>query len=483
MLTASVEDSSEHLRAVSRMSDGHPGSDSVSSATPASVLRHGTAASSPALLLRGRIAARSCAAESVREEPMGGLGRPPGASTAPAVRRVIGMLIPLCLSAMACGDPSTRDGTSPPATCPDGGCAHKDAGPVDAGPVDAGPPITCLDGGTPCGRACVDMTTDVKNCRTCGNACSAGEICAATGCALTCPTAGCPSGSHCDPSSNVCVTTCASDAVCATDEICASTQCVKGCRADAACPLGERCVQYKCVFACRSSSECELDTVCNVGTGKCVAGCDFDARCKSGEICDGVTHQCRAGCTLDGDCQGSGVICDSSTRTCRSGCRGDAACPLSQVCDSSNRCVTGCHRDSTRCPAGQSCIATSATDTHCSQTACGGTLGATCQGANWQCYVVVRGSQGTSACRRQCTTNSDCPSGERCARFNDNPSFPNGTTYYFCSKPCTAQHSDCSKAIADVIGPSACVCASTGACMSQLSGGYECWETDPAWGL
>ena len=54
------------------------------------------------------------------------------------------------------------------------------------GCADPGTAKTCLPGSVDCGNGCVQLQHDQLNCGTCGNACSAGNVCSGGTCALSC---------------------------------------------------------------------------------------------------------------------------------------------------------------------------------------------------------------------------------------------------------------------------------------------------------
>ncbi len=381
----------------------------------------------------------------------------------------------------------------------------------------------------------------VPGCRT-DAACPTGDVCDQLKCRKACyGDADCALDSICNTETKACVVGCTSDSRCQSTEVCDSSigQCRAGCRTDTQCPLGqicssssrtctngctgdERCPSGQicvggygsgtcragcrddsqcasgicdaetstCRQGCRDDSACPLGEMCDTSTSNCVVGCDGDARCQQGQICDSSNGQCRAGCRDDSTCS-PGQICDPSTLTCRTGCRASATCPLSQYCDTNASsstaytCQTGCNGDPTRCPDGQTCVAYTNGTYGCSAQYCDGN--GACQGSAYGCLTIYNSAGGTedSVCRLKCTSDSNCPSGDYCAPFANDAGFTSGwgsldPVAYFCAKQCTSPAS-CSETEQDNINPQPCACVS-GKCMSDPSGGYECYAISTSFG-
>ncbi|MEI8256999.1 MAG: hypothetical protein WCJ30_15100, partial [Deltaproteobacteria bacterium] len=73
-----------------------------------------------------------------------------------------------------------------------GACAQGEPpGLPDASRRDVSNDLSCPTGLRACAGSCVNVTTDVDNCGTCGNGCIAGDLCTAGACGAANP---CPTG-------------------------------------------------------------------------------------------------------------------------------------------------------------------------------------------------------------------------------------------------------------------------------------------------
>lgn len=115
-------------------------------------------------------------------------------------------------------------------------------------------------GGTVCGGACIDTTSDSNNCGACGNVCSSGQTCTNGTCTATCQK---------NP-----YMTCQGNATIAT--VNGTTTCVKTCTSNADCTSG--------------TCEADADGVHSYCTGGGCSGCNnfycsSDANCDPGTFC------------------------------------------------------------------------------------------------------------------------------------------------------------------------------------------------------
>jgi hypothetical protein len=117
-------------------------------------------------------------------------------------------------------------------------------------------------GGTTCGGACVDTSTDPNNCGACGNVCGAGTTCAGGQCT-------CASGTQCG---GTCVDTSTDGNNCgACGNVCASgTSCVNG-TCQGSCNPHFDCGGFF-VDSCNDTNNC----------GGCNVSCGFGATCNNG---------------------------------------------------------------------------------------------------------------------------------------------------------------------------------------------------------
>lgn len=323
----------------------------------------------------------------------------------------------------------------------DGGVAD---GPPDSPPAaDLGRSMPCGDGSRlACGAACVDPTSDAKNCGSCGHACGADQICSAGQCMAppsTCPPGGCPRGSYCDLGSNRCVAGCLSDAGCSAGQICTNRSCVAGCRKDGDCAGNHACVANQCQ--------------CTNGTTECSGVCVDTS--SDGQNCGSCGHACSAPDHGTISCQASQCVsrCDSGYHLCDATCASDhdvATCGASCTpCTQPANGVATC--DGTQCgftcnsgyvPCDQGCCENCATAGCSGLTWCNPQTGLCEPGCahNSQCSTSQVCNTGKHAC--EATVDSSCPSGYTfMGECSDGVDFcvsgavPPGTTYPF-EKPC-----------------------------------------------
>jgi hypothetical protein len=118
---------------------------------------------------------------------------------------------------------------------------------------------TCKKGRKRCGRKCVDIKNDAKNCGGCGNTClGTGTICSRGKCLV----ATCPAGaSTCRPPLHVCGTDVDFDTVChCATRFDGTTVCTRG---SVGCPVED----------CNSDEDCSIGEACVDATGKFCSGC------------------------------------------------------------------------------------------------------------------------------------------------------------------------------------------------------------------
>lgn len=129
------------------------------------------------------------------------------------------------------------------------------------------PPPTCTGSMVACGLFCVDVTTDVANCGSCGAACSQGNSCMGGVCAA--PMTGCAEGI-------LCLQGCGMDEKCAND--CLSNLTPDGKKLieaigdciDAACPSAGVCASA--TQACVACIQKAHMTTCSAQVKACAAG-------------------------------------------------------------------------------------------------------------------------------------------------------------------------------------------------------------------
>jgi hypothetical protein len=223
-----------------------------------------------------------------------------------------------------------------------GSLVQKKSGSSTAGtlPVTTtGTQGSCLSGQSSCSGTCRDLSSDAKNCGSCGTICPYGQICQNGRCSL--PGTSAPVVSTSAP------VTLVSDITCSGRETLCGNSCVnvftdkKNCGVcGRSCGSGEACVDARCGPACTKSgtSLCgdtcvDLDTDMN-NCGACGMGCKTFLPNAVGSLCgkgECVISQCK---TDYADCDEKiSNGCEISLRTDASNCGScGEKCPSGQVC-------------------------------------------------------------------------------------------------------------------------------------------------------
>jgi hypothetical protein len=91
-------------------------------------------------------------------------------------------------------------------------------------------PPTCGTGMTACSGVCVDLTSNSKNCGSCGNACPVGDTCNSGTCGpATCNAdSDCPLGDFCNGTTHACAAKMPNGGSCTASDQCISGLCVNG---------------------------------------------------------------------------------------------------------------------------------------------------------------------------------------------------------------------------------------------------------------
>jgi hypothetical protein len=195
---------------------------------------------------------------------------------------------------------------------------------------------SCADGSrslmcplTDCSGVCVDTAVDRNNCGACGMTCTAGEVCSAGTCELSCPVGLVKCGGTCiDPTTD--------------REHCGASGTCEGSTAGTVCDAGEICDgSGTCSLSCQAGlvacgGNCVdpgTDEAHCGATGDC-AGANAGDTCVAGEVCNGA-GVCAVSCgTGLMKCNGACIDPDSdpvycgATGACTgySNCSGDEAC-------------------------------------------------------------------------------------------------------------------------------------------------------------
>jgi len=170
-----------------------------------------------------------------------------------------------------------------------------DAGGPDVGSGPEGGPTLCC-GGVLCGGSCVDPTTDLGNCGSCGHACAPDQACA---------------GGACAPCSTVCGGACAD----LQGDIANCGSCGNACGAGQFCG-GGACLP--CSTVCAGVCTDLLGDVANCGS--CGHSCAPSESCNGG-ACVTCPSLCGGACT---DLTSDGVNCGTCGHSCAPGesCKG-----------------------------------------------------------------------------------------------------------------------------------------------------------------
>ena len=344
--------------------------------------------------------------------------------------------------------------------------------------------LTCPAGLVKCSGACVDPASDRDHCGATadceadggasGHACSAGEVCSAGMCSLSCETGMVNCAGTCvDPSTSrlFCGATSgcgngggSAGAVCDAGQVCNGGTCAVTCQAGLV-NCGGTCVDPATSRAhCGATGDCT-----SVGSGNSAG-----ASCGAGNLC--VAGSCAVSCPT-GSVNCGGACINPATDNGHCGAAGDcsnvgagnsagSACTQGRVCNG-GACAVTCQAGLVNC--GGACVDPATSRAHCgaagdcSNAGAGNSAGASCGAGN----LCVAGSCAVS-----------CPAGSlNCGGVCINPATDNGH--------CGAT-GDCSNAGAGNSAGSACtqgqVC-NTGACAVTCQAGLiNCGGTcvDPA---
>jgi hypothetical protein len=198
---------------------------------------------------------------------------------------------------------SSEAGLDSTAADSSGGEAGVDAGAADAGAADTGAAdtgeagqILCC-GGALCGTSCSNLSGDVANCGSCGNACAPDQFCAGGACLPCSPVCG-----------GACVDLTADDANCGS--------------CGHACLAGEACTSGACAPCATVCGGACVDLGSDpANCGSCGQACPASAVCTSG-ACVTCPMLCGGACVdLGGDpfnCGSCGTSC-APGESCKSG--------------------------------------------------------------------------------------------------------------------------------------------------------------------
>ncbi len=248
-----------------------------------------------------------------------------------------------------------------------------------------------------------------------------------------CPGDSCASTSTCNAECSCRSGTCASQQTCMANSDCANGLscihgvCHPGCVTNTDCHSGESCRSGACeklpndVQTCSWSADCS-DRRATCINGACRVPCVKNVDCSGGNVCvnmycvaptnptpkpdagtpkpDAGTSNPGGSCTFNSDC-GGGCYCINAT--CYLGCVNDTECPLTESCQQGicrPRPSTGACKVATDCTAGNDCV-----NGKCSK---GCKDDVDCGGGGSTCKI------GYCTSPSSCTSNCDCPTGQRC---------------------------------------------------------------------
>lgn len=294
-------------------------------------------------------------------------------------------------TSLGCTQTCTTGGTGTP--CPDGTTCRVATGATTGlclGPREPDPTAadcSCTTSAQCAGvgdgtLVCVLDATGHGECRpgcdTPGHECNTGYSCVNGGCVVDENHVGCDATHPCGASSTcvagVCVPTvdiCTFSTECGSARSCVNQQCTTGCSAAMPCAGTATCgADGFChevippVTGCGTNTDCAAGQTCV--DGRCFAGCRVDSDCPAGDYCDGgvcrLDTRTNPGCGIPGRTCAAGSVCHNGA--CRSPCAADAECPLhdvqtnfciDSVCATTNEATSNCTTQ-TDCMSGESCV-------------------------------------------------------------------------------------------------------------------------------
>ncbi|MBT9556815.1 MAG: hypothetical protein IV100_12345, partial [Myxococcales bacterium] len=280
------------------------------------------------------------------------------------------------------------------AACDDGNACT--AGDVCAAKACvSGSAISCDDGNVCSDDSCDPASgcVNAANTAACddGNACTAGDVCAATACvpgnAISCDDGNVCSDDSCDPASG-----------------CVNAANTAACDDGNACTAGDVCAAKACVpgsaISCDDGNVCSDDS-CDPATG-CVhtdntAGCDDGDACTEVDVCQGGACQPGGGCAAEASCLAGPRRCE-----CDSGYAGDGF-----SCADVDECIT----NNGGCDGNATCVNTIGSRTCACDSGYTGN-GVTCTDVD-ECLVNNGGCHPLTTCTNSAGsfTCGACPSG------------------------------------------------------------------------